>query len=269
MDLKKGVKWSGRMWALKRELYAWSRGHPVWNSFCTFHLLGFSRSHCVWLIAAIKTKNNLQVLFFTDQDSCCAQAQFLHPSSRFFIYLPFSPFLHGFVFPLGAVFSFAVVALWWRARAKTVEWEWRQFTAKKKRNLTRSRDFNASKNSSLTLFMFSPLEPSSHCCFLSLSGFIRLLIIVIKEKANRLHPRARIHSWGRRGGENIQFVQIRETQVAEFQNCLCFALESFSYRSLTLWMEIIVNRWTLHVSAIHVHPLHLLDELFMENKFTH
>lgn len=40
---------------------------------------------------------------------------------------------------------------------------------KKKKKLTRSRDFNASKNSSLTLFMFSPLEPSSHCCFLFLS----------------------------------------------------------------------------------------------------
>lgn len=99
--------------------------------FSLFHLLCFSRSHRVWLIAAIKTKNNLHVLFFTDWDSPCAQAQFLHSSSHFFIYLPSSPFLHGFVFPLGAVFSFVVVSLWWRARAKTVEWERRQFTTKK------------------------------------------------------------------------------------------------------------------------------------------
>lgn len=32
--------------------------------FSLYHLLRFSRSHCVWLIAAIKTKNNLHVLFF-------------------------------------------------------------------------------------------------------------------------------------------------------------------------------------------------------------
>lgn len=32
--------------------------------FSLYHLLRFSRSHCVWLIAAIKTKNNLHVSFF-------------------------------------------------------------------------------------------------------------------------------------------------------------------------------------------------------------